>query len=257
MKFNPNEKAYVEKMINDNTIFNVKYPKNDVKLLLRHFTLMGLDNDSVVYCTSEFMNNHSNIKANWKNEVVKCHNELLTKSILTKPLSNVEKVIITKSEIEQILSLNDDKLEKVAFGLLVYCKIWGSMNGKSDSCWVRIDNTCEFYRDIQYSTNSKTREININKLLNAGLIEIPRKTGSVDIKLNYVDNDSETAIEITSFDDFILDLLKYKGIKIINCKECGIRVIAKGNKSMYCNDCAKNKKRESTRKSVEKHRRMS
>ena len=46
MKFNPNEKAYVEKMINDNTIFNVKYPKNDVKLLLRHFTLMGLDNDA-------------------------------------------------------------------------------------------------------------------------------------------------------------------------------------------------------------------
>lgn len=240
MKFNPNEKKYVEKMINDEMVFNLRYPKNDVRLLIRYFTSIGLTEKDVLFNVISFMNNVSSNKKDWEIDVNKCYKELSKKSLLTKPLSNVEVINITKNEMNKIEELNNENLEKVAFGLLVYCKIWQQINNKKDSCWVRIDNTTDFYKDIKVSVCAKDREINIHKLLKYGFIDVPRKTGSTDIKLNFISDDTDLAIAVSSIDDFIIDYYVYKGKKVINCCECGQRVIVNGKaRTKYCSKCAK------------------
>ena len=81
------------------------------------------------------------------------------------------------------------------------------------------------------------------------LVECPLV--GTDIILNYIDldyNSEDIAITITSFNDFILDYYKYIGHKVIECKECGDRVLVKGNASTkYCQQCSKKVKLRQTR----------
>lgn len=248
MKFNPNEKRYVEKMINEEKVFNIRYPKNDVRLLLRYFVSIGMSENDSIFNTIQFMNRISNEKKDWSIDVNKCYKELSKKTLLTKPLSNVMSIEITRDEMCSIESLKNENLEKVAFGLLVYCKIWRKINNKNDSCWVRIDNTTDFYRDVQVSVCAKDREMNIHKLLIHGLIDIPRKTGSTDIKLNFVNDNSDIVITINSIENFIFDYYIYKGKKVISCKECGERILVKGrSRTQYCSPCKKEKELEQDR----------
>lgn len=245
MKFNYNEKKYVEEMINNNVILNKRYPKNDIRLLIRYFYSIGVDPELIVFNVTNFMNIISENKKDWSSDVKKCYKELLNKSFLTKKLSNVEFITITKKEMDQIESLKNDNLEKVAFGLLVYCKIWREIN-QNDSCWVRIDNTTDFYRDIQVSVCAKDREMNIHKLLVNGLISIPRKTASTDIKLEFIDCDSEVVITIYDIKNFIFDYYIYKGKKVISCQECGCKVLSKSKTKpeKYCRPCVKDKQKQ-------------
>ena len=54
------------------------------------------------------------------------------------------------------------------------------------------------------------------------------------VKLHYIFPESKRLIEITDFEAFNVyyDYLK-KGGRLINCKECGKLVLAKGNKTQY------------------------
>ena len=91
------------------------------------------------------------------------------------------------------------------------------------------------------------------QLMQMGYFNMSRKIGSLSKELLYVDNTSPVAITITSFDDFILDYHIYKGKKVINCKECGKRVMVKGRASTkYCGECAKHIKLRQTRESKQR-----
>lgn len=254
MKFIPNEKAYVEKMIVNEKVNNPKKEKKDLILIIRYFLEVFKDEKDALWNTMGIiskMYGEEDYDKWWEfvNNFVKQYDKKKQ-----RPLTNVTQVGITKKELEIIDSIKNEKLEKVAFGLLVYCKIWNAIKNKKD-CWVNMSETAEFYRDIMISANTTTRETNFFKLQQLGLITIPRKTGSEDIKLDFIDLDGDSEIVIDSLDDFILDYYIYKGKKVINCKECGSRILVKGNASTkYCSVCKKEKTLENTRKRVKNHR---
>jgi ABC-type ATPase with predicted acetyltransferase domain len=65
--------------------------------------------------------------------------------------------------------------------------------------------------------------------------------GAVVCKLNYADYAGERVIEIRDFDEENLHLyyMAWKEEKrLIHCEECGKVVLANGNKTQYCEQCA-------------------
>ena len=102
----------------------------------------------------------------------------------------------------------------------------------------------------------------LRELKELGLVEFPKM--GLDILITFIDLETDFSIEknraitITSFDDFILDYYAYTGSKVIKCKECGKRVLVKGNaRTQYCPPCKKEKQLEQQRNSMSKARKKS
>ena len=52
-----------------------------------------------------------------------------------------------------------------------------------------------------------------------------------------------------------MDYYIYKGSKVINCQECGTRVLVKGkSRTQYCSNCKKEKELEKYKKYNEKRK---
>lgn len=242
MKMILNEKKYAEALLEGKELSNK--PSTDVYVLVKYYYHLGLSPDDVMDKVMEFVEEVTGNSKGWKSKIKRS-----VKTLKDSKLNIVEEVHITKLEMDTILALKNEPLEKLAFGLLVWLKVHNVAKGKQNE-WLNLDNSLGLFRDIQVNRNSVDRELMIGTLEELGYVFNSVRSGSCSMKLNYIDLEGESALTITSFDDFIMDYHIYKGSKVINCKECGKRVLAKGNKTQYCTECAKDKKRESTRKSV-------
>ena len=242
MKMILNEKKYAEALLESKELSNK--PSTDVYVLVKYYYHLGLSPDDVMDKVMEFIEEVTGNSKGWKSKIKRS-----VKTLKDSKLNIVEEVHITKLEMDTILALKNEPLEKLAFGLLVGLKVHNVAKGKQNE-WLNLDNSLGLFRDIQVNRNSVDRELMIGTLEELGYVFNSVRSGSCSMKLNYIDLEGESALTITSFDDFIMDYHIYKGSKVINCKECGKRVLAKGNKTQYCTECAKDKKRESTRRSV-------
>lgn len=172
-------------------------------------------------------------------------------------LSMVDEVYISKKEMDVIKTIKKQELQRVAFSLLVSCKIRNAKRGILDN---RVkDCTQDIFVDANVRRSNTQKELMLRELKELGHVEFPKM--GLDILITFIDLETDFSIEenrtitIDSFDDFILDYYTYIGSKVIKCKECGKRVLAKGNvRTRYCTDCAKQKKLEQTLSSNKKAR---
>ena len=157
-------------------------------------------------------------------------------------LIDVDSISITKAEWDTIVRIGNVKLEKIAFVLLCYIKVYRARGSKSD----KMDNLSDLLKE------SGLRAVDENKILFAdlrdlGLIQIGTLK-HMFIKPLYINEESEEYIKVEDFDKVVGYYDEYKnGVKYGRCKVCGKRIkISKNNKNKYCNICKKEKEIEKT-----------
>lgn len=154
-------------------------------------------------------------------------------------LNVIDKVAITKAEVEFIKSYEDKKVQNVLFIMLVYAKITNQLNN-NDSNWLNQSLT-NIMKEAKVT--DKTRKADIfHSLYKEGAISTGKRIDRVSIKVNYAYEDSEEEIVITDFDGCIHYWLMYKGEKWKRCEECDkwIKIYGtKDNSKKYCKNCAK------------------
>jgi len=240
MKIILNEKALLNKSLNDGYID--KKPSITIKLLAKHFFKIGQDKEQVIDSIDNFMGKYHK-KYNfmdWQDIIKRIIYQV---SKLEKiEFVDINNIIIYKNELNIIKNINNLRLEKLAFILLVYSKIYNQLNN-NETNWVN-SNLRDIFSDTKMTVSKKEQNLMINKLGNMGLLEVSRIVDCTNIKVLFTKNDGEVAIEICDFRNFIYEYLKFKGYKIGICEgeNCGRLIMVKNNKNKYCSDCAKKEK---------------
>jgi hypothetical protein len=159
---------------------------------------------------------------------------------------DVNPIKITKNEINEIKKLDNIRLEKLAFVLLVYAKIYNQMNS-NDSNWVN-EHHRHIFSDAKIAVTKNEQGKMIHTLKEKGYVDVSVMVDCTNIKVNYIENDSEIAITISDFRNFVYEYLKYfNPEKYIQCAECNKLIKTTNNRQMYCSDCWTEKERERKR----------
>lgn len=208
-----------------------------LRVLAKFYFIEGNNKEEVEIKLNEYMKQYySGYKpSKWKdilNQLVKSVSKLDTYE-----LQDVDKISITENEWNSIIKLEKKQLQKLAFILLVYCKVHNEKNKSHNN---RINNN---FTDIFYEAHIKM--IDENKLLftelkKLGYIDTSLVCDSTMITINYCDYDSEDKFIIDNFINVISYYDEYiNNKKYISCEVCKKRVIQSSKRPIkYCNKCA-------------------
>jgi hypothetical protein len=233
------EKHLLNRALNEGFVY--KKPSVTIRILAKHYLSKGMNNEQVYDIISSFLSkNYADyIPMNWHTSIKGIINKLIKSKDYS--LVYIENVKITKNEISKIKLINDIELERLAFTLLVYAKIYNQINDNSSN-WVN-ERHGHIFKDAKISAEDIKQGKMIYELNKAGLIFIPLKNESINIKVEFVDNsfdESDVAITINNFENFVYEYYKYfDPSKFIYCSECGKLIKPTNNKNKYCDYCAR------------------
>lgn len=265
MKRLANERKYVEDMIKNKTL-NVSRPGKDINSLIKYLYEQNpkITKQELIEKVNEFLldivQDEKAVKR-WQVSIREYVDNFMSYANNFKGLSHVEKIYITRSELESIEKLENEKLEYVAFALLVYLKVQNQITGRHDN--LHCPSSEEHVKMIKKITGlnitvTKTA-LAMKELQNLGYTE-NGIGGAVICKLNYVNNEDEVVIEIRDFDVDSISLYydwHIYGGKLIYCNECGRLIYIENSKDFrtkHCNKCQREKQLEQQRISMSKIR---
>jgi hypothetical protein len=229
-----NESKIIEKSLNEGYID--KKPTVTLKLLAKHYFSIGMDRKQVRDCLELFMmKNYDGFNSvKWSNIL-----DRLVKYVqkLNHELLNIESVNIYKNELQTIKNIKNTRLERLAFILLVYSKIYNIIN-KNKNNWVNA-SLKDIFSDCKMAVSSTEQCLMMNKLYDMGLIELSKKVDCTNIKVKFANENCDVSIVVNDFRDYVYYYLEYTGEKIGKCESCGKLVKAKANSHKYCKSCAK------------------
>lgn len=166
---------------------------------------------------------------------------------------DVDKVTIYQDEMEMIMKLETEILQRLAFALLIYQKVYLIKNNKSNG-WVNVSLSYLFMEsNIRLKEGAIAQKKLLNELYKLNYINQKNTSDCSSLKIEYASktNDCEV-IKIDSFNDIISYFYEYKhGIKYKKCINCGDRVKLKtpNSRIKYCKKCAKIINLENTKES--------
>lgn len=233
-----------KKLSNSEDLFIVaKYLRNEMNC-----------NEDEAYTILNNIMAHSNKKYN-SNKSVKYLNSVSKKAVNFK-LHKVEKVNVTQKELKIISQVDNLKLQRLLFSLLIHAKFRNAISeDNNDWCNVSINH---LFKTAKVSTrNAKEKACIINKLKNLGLIGLSVKNTNHNIRCLFVDNSENK-------DDVIISDLRELGYQYLSlrddkqfkyCECCGV-IIKKKSKwdysTKYCKDCLSVKNFENRLNSYQK-----
>ena len=167
---------------------------------------------------------------------------------------DVDKVNIYKEELEIIKSLNDIRLEKLAFILLVYCKI-----NKQVNPLINNKINIPLYNILMESLIKRDNngKLLLNELYKKEFIHQGNSCDGTAIQILYVRNEGEIEFTIDDLRDYqpITWYLEYRqGIKYKKCEKCGKRFEVKSNNKGRCNECQKEENKKNKLKYYKKNK---
>ncbi len=195
-----------------------------------------LDKEQTANKLNEFMEtNYKNYNpALWEQTI-----EDISKKAKEYPLRELDAVGITQSELDVISELHHMKYEKLLFTMLCYAKLYNVLSEHNND-WVNT-GIQELYRTAKVTVKyRKDKFLYLNDLEKKGLISFSNQNDNLNLKINFLDMDGESVLEITDFRELGYEYLNYIGEgKFIHCKYCKRLVKKTNNKCLYCSDCAK------------------
>lgn len=239
-----NEKTMLVNALEKGEI-DTKKPSKTLGLLIKHYILEGYEKEEVYNIIDEFMekNYEGYIRGKWEDFIYKMIETIMGLKRLN-PIIDVDKVTITENEWDKIIKLNDKRLEKVAFVLLVYKKVLDK-KGNTHDYTVGI----ELMDILQEAVGNRKQENKVlfGELKKIGYIDNVKSCDGIGITVNYCDYESEDKIIIDDFDRIIhyYNEVKFdwKYKKCENIKEdgsiCGKWIRINSNNSKYCAVCKK------------------
>lgn len=234
-------------------------PTSTVKLLAKHYFSIGQDKEQVISSIENFMEKYypSYNMTDWQKIINKSVTYIYKYNDFT--LLNVNKIEIYQEELECIKGINNIRLEKLAFVLLVYSKIYNQIN-KNNTNWVN-SSLKDIFSDAKMAVSTKDKGLMINKLGDIGLVEVSKKVDCTNMKILFTKTEGNVAIEITDFRDIVFYYLQWIGDNIGICEGinndgtiCGRLIRNTSNRKKYCSECWKNREKELWRENKRKNK---
>lgn len=242
------ESKEVERLLNCESSSNWGIGMGKVVMLIgKYYYSLGLDRQKV------FKNINLYLKERMDKYTPKKWSEMINNILDTIEknewynLIDIDSITITKAEWNTIIGIGNVKLEKIAFVLLCYIKVYKARGSKND----RMDNLSDLL------TESGFRGVREDKLLIADLKDLGLiQTGTLKymfVKPLYINEESDIYINIDDFEKVVSYYDEYKNeVKYGECKVCGKRIKITNNRGKYCKVCGKDIDRK---KAIERKKR--
>ena len=229
-------------------------PSKVIRLIIKNMIINNNSEDDIKELVSKLL--EKNYGKNYNKNYWSKYIDSTVKSLKKKEnkMIDVDKVNIYKEELETIKSLNNIRLEKLAFILLVYCKINKQVNPLINNK-INIPLT-NIIKESCLNKNNDSK-ILLNDLYKKEFIHQGNSCDGTAIQILYARNEGELAFIIDDLRDYqpITWYLEYRqGIKYKKCEKCGKRFEVKSNKKVKCNECQKDETKNKTKERVKKYR---
>lgn len=233
-----NEYTYAENLLNkqDLKVSDLgSKPSSTLNLLARYYREVGKDNDEIKELLSNFL--HRCLKDKYKES--KWIDSIFYQVVKSKKytLKKVDKVEITKPEMEIVQSVKGKSRQKVLFTLLVLAKYYNAVSDKNNN-WTNLEYK-KIFKLANVQLSIQNQALLINDLYNCGFVTVSRNVGKPNIQVNFVDNESDVVLTITQLKDLGKEYLLFCGEDYIRCQKCGSIIKNYKNNNKYCKDCGK------------------
>lgn len=137
-------------------------------------------------------------------------------------IKNIDKIIITKSEMDVIQSFNDIKKEKIVFVLIALAKYFNALYGNDrDCCFAKTRDIFKYARVV---IPASERDYYLHFAYESGVL-LPNFSVGSNMQLVGVvsHNEEESALVLDEYDykELAYAYLNYKDGGYKRCKECG------------------------------------
>ncbi len=231
-------------VVNENEYAQIRIKNKDVgenvyttlSILAKYYYSQGMKRKAVCIELQNFLEvaypKYSINKSYWTEVIEKTANKNAKEKLFES-----DGVWITESEWEKIQALGNKILGKLAFTLLCIAKI-NNQRRSSNNNWVNTDIK-EIYKLANISCSVDLRAKRIGTLIHSGLAEFAKRVDNLNLKVLFVDDESEKKFLVNDFRDLGNEYLYRTGENYIRCAECGklIKNNKYGNKK-YCPTCA-------------------
>lgn len=153
----------------------------------------------------------------------------------------IDEIIITKSEIEKIRSLNAKQTERLAFTLLCLSKYYDHVNPNADH-WVNTPDG-DIMRMANIRTSVRRQSAMYHAMNQLGLIQFSKKVDNINVRVCFANDDDECAIRVTDMRNLGYQYMLGIGEQgYMVCQNCGVtsrhNIKATGRRPKYCDSCA-------------------
>jgi hypothetical protein len=119
---------------------------------------------------------------------------------------------------------------------MLACSKFANLRNDKNNHWVNKEHKEIFKLARSNMTIVQQCEM-IYDLKELGYVSSSNKVDNLNLKVNYINNDSEVVIELTDFRELGYEYMLYLGGIYIRCKKCG-RLIKPNGRKKYCRECA-------------------
>ena len=232
-----NEKEHIESIINSGYVDDVNINRTIKKLARYNYYVLQLSDEENYDQIVEYMNkNYSYFsEVGSYSDINGC-----IRDAAKSAWKDIDKIIITKKELDIISSLNDIREEKLAFILLADAKYDNAYKQKNIN--LSYLSNSDLYRMARVTMPVKERSLFLHFLYANNLVEVNINPTTTHKKLLYIDDSDDAALVLTenNYKELAFTYLNWKndgGYK--ECKCCGrlFRTKKQGNQ-VYCKKCA-------------------
>ena len=236
INFKFDDKTDIENKINSNYV-NTENPEDTIRDLARYnYHVLGMEKED----------NYDAILAYMVKNSSDFYEEQYFKIIYRNIASAkkykfrcVEPVKITRSEIDKITGLNDIRKEKIAFVLLAMAKYYNNVS--SDNGNRLYVSMSDLFKLSRVAIPCKERADYLHFAYQEGILIEHTFVGTNLKVVGFVDNDSETAMELNEDDykELAYTYLNYKNDGYKHCKNCGrlFKMHKNSPGRLYCKEC--------------------
>ena len=167
--------------------------------------------------------------------------EDISKKASKYSLRELNSISITQSELDKIFEVDNLRYQKLLFTMLCYAKLYNCIS-ENNNGWINTDIK-EIYRVARVTVKHRNDKfLYLNDLEQMELISFSNKNDNLNIRVNFVDMNGKSVLDLSDFRELGYEYLNYIGKgKFIQCKECK-KLIKKNQKTgrplQYCTLCA-------------------
>lgn len=229
-----NEKKYVEKMLELGDC-NIKDLGGNIAVLTRYMYQEKYTQKEIYNGIEEFaLKVDSEFDINgWYSFIDKCINKAKKRDLL-----NIDYIPITQKELDTIKAVKNPTRERLVFTLLVIAK-FNNLKSETNNGWINYPMEV-YFKLARVSCKVADRPNMIYDLKEAGLVEVSRKITHFNIRITFIDDESDPVLKITDMRELGYQYQEL-GVrsKIKRCKRCGVPYKVKSSmaRSPFCSDC--------------------
>lgn len=229
-----NEYVYAYKYLHEDFYENKPYLTLAI-LAKYYYHKEGFRKKKIEKLLNEYAEKHSRDysenKSHWQEYI-----ERLSRDAGKKPLYEINGVRITKTEMEKIDSIEDERMRRVIFTFLCLAKLGIARNPKKNG-WVS-DKSQDIFKLAHVSASINEQNVMIGKLYKMGFLEFAERNDNLSCRVTFIDEASNEVIFVSDFRELGLEYMNYKHGGYIRCADCDRLFKQTHGLKRYCKECS-------------------